>query len=139
MEPALDDSCDDLLAESDLDAPDDSSCDDSSSSDRDDSSCDEPPSEDPCAENDEDDEVAVSSCADETRAAGSDDGEDCGEEGGHAGGHEGDDACGDTLSAVSDDDPGPPTGAGEVRAASELPDPGAVAPLIPVDVPVPPR
>jgi hypothetical protein len=126
----VDDSCGDLLTDTDVDddTGSDDSCDDGSSGDRgrEDSSCDDQASiEDPCAETDD---SADSSCDDQPRAA-SHGGDGCGDD-------EPRDPCGDTLAAVDNgSDSSEPT----VDPGPGLADPGAIAPLIPVDIPVPER
>ena len=127
----MDDSCGDLLPDTDQSddtADDDSSCDDSSSAEREwqDSSFDDEASDsDSCAETDD---SADPSCDDQPRAA-SEHGDACGDE-------ELRDPCGDTLGAVDDRSvSSEPT----VDAGRALADPGAVAPLISVDTPVPDR
>lgn len=130
----MDESCGDVLTDTDVDDDTgaDDSCDDSTSAEREwqESPCDDGASDaDPCADSDDSDDSADSadlSCDDEPRAA-SGDGDACGDD-------EPRDACGDTLAAVDDgsDSPEPTVDAG-------LADPGAVAPLIPVDIPVPDR
>lgn len=120
----MDDSCSDLLTEAtDDDARSDDSCDETSVS-----------HDEPRDEGEDCDERDADSCEDDhdecTEVRAPDD--DCAAA-------DDTDECGGSLSAVPDDTSTSPEPASTSGVDIPLPDSGAVAPLIPVDIPVPER